>query len=676
MVWLYPLFLWALLALLIPIIIHLFNFRRYKKIAFTNVRFLKQINQKTKSGNQLKKYLILGSRLLALAFLVFAFAQPVITNKNNQLNSKKQLVSIVLDNSYSMNNIGEEGPLLEASKNRARAIINASANNNEFNIITANVDEALLHNTNKQTALENLDKIKISAGSKSFSQLLSVQQRLLAKSELIKSSYIISDFQKNNPITITQSDSSVKQTLVKINAENAENISIDTCYFSSPILQVGQPIGIEVWVSNKTSKDIEGLTLDLKIDNKPKGIASYNIKAFGKEKQVINFVLEVGGNHQCVLQLPGDNMAFDDQLYFSINLKNNFKVLNISDDDRYIQAIFNAQKGFTYVPMKCGNIQFSEFQNASLICLQGASTLSTGAVTELNKYAKDGGNVFVFPNANLPFGGLQNLASVFGFQIAENETPFLSKVSSFDREHPIFNQVFEKIPKNPDLPSVSNYFPINSPAGITIFKLPNGNSYLQDITAGKGHLFICASALTNEFTNFQNHALFVPILLKAAMLNNFKNEIYYQCGQTDGIETDLKYQKENNIQFKMGKFNYSPEVINTNGNITLNTNGEIETAGNYTLSSSASDSTLSAISFNYNRNESDCRTFNETEMQKKADEMGAELFTKSAEKLASEISVAQKGSPMWKWCIILVLLFLLIEILLIRFLNPNAKIAA
>ncbi len=676
MVWLYPLFLWALLALLIPIIIHLFNFRRYKKIAFTNVRFLKQINQQTKSGNQLKKYLILGSRLLALTFLVFAFAQPVITNKNNQLNAKKQLVSIVLDNSYSMNNIGEEGPLLEASKNRARAIINASANNNEFNIITANVDESLLHNTNKQTALENLDKIKISAGSKSFSQLLSVQQRLLAKSELIKSSYIISDFQKNNPITITQSDSSVKQTLVKINAENAENISIDTCYFSSPILQVGQPIGIEVWVSNKTSKDIEGLTLDLKIDNKPKGIASYNIKAFGKEKQVINFVLEVGGNHQCVLQLPGDNMAFDDQLYFSINLKNNFKVLNISDDDRYIQAIFNAQKGFTYVPMKSGNIQFSEFQNASLICLQGASTLSTGAVTELNKYAKDGGNVFVFPNANLPFGGLQNLASVFGFQIAENETPFLSKVSSFDREHPIFNQVFEKIPKNPDLPSVSNYFPINSPAGITIFKLPNGNSYLQDITAGKGHLFICASALTNEFTNFQNHALFVPILLKAAMLNNFKNEIYYQCGQTDGIETDLKYQKENNIQFKMGKFNYSPEVINTNGNITLNTNGEIETAGNYTLSSSASDSTLSAISFNYNRNESDCRTFNETEMQKKADEMGAELFTKSAEKLASEISVAQKGSPMWKWCIILVLLFLLIEILLIRFLNPNAKIAA
>ena len=178
-------------------------------------------------------------------------------------------------------------------------------------------------------------------------------------------------------------------------------------------------------------------------------------------------------------------MAFDDQLYFSINLKNNFKVLNISDDDRYIQAIFNAQKGFTYVPMKSGNIQFSEFQNASLICLQGASTLSTGAVTELNKYAKDGGNVFVFPNANLPFGGLQNLASVFGFQIAENETPFLSKVSSFDREHPIFNQVFEKIPKNPDLPSVSNYFPINSPAGITIFKLPNGNSYLQDITSSK-----------------------------------------------------------------------------------------------------------------------------------------------------------------------------------------------
>lgn len=676
MVWLYPLFLWALLALLIPIIIHLFNFRRYKKMAFTNVRFLKQINQQTKSGNQLKKYLILASRLLALTFLVFAFAQPLIVDKNKPLSSKKQLVSIILDNSYSMNNNAEEGPLLEAAKNRARAIINASANSNEFNIITANIDGALLHNTNKQTALENLDKIKINAGSKSFSQLLAVQQRLFANSNLVKSSYIISDFQKNNMLPLLKTDSVIKHTLVKINAENAENIGIDTCYLISPIIQVGQPIGINVVVSNNTSKDIEGLTLNLKIDNKPKGLATFNIKAYGKDKQTINFVLEEGGFHNGILQLPGDNMAFDDNLYFSIQIKNNFNVININDDDRYVQSVFSEQKGFTYSPMKSGSIQFSEFQKASLICLQGATNISNGTATELNKYAKNGGNIMVFPNAKLPYGGLQNLAQIFGFQIAENATQMMGKVSTFDKEHPLFNQVFEKIPKNLDLPSVSNYFTLTAPNGTGVFKLPIGSPFLTDIAVGKGHLFICASALTNEHTNFQNHALFVPILLKSAMLNNYNGQLYYQCGKTDGIITDLKYNKENNLELINGKFSYLPEVINNNGTITLNTNGEIETAANFMLKSSNSDSIFAALAFNYNRNESDCRTFNETELQKIADDMGVELFTKSAEKLSSQISVAQKGTPLWKWCIILVLIFLLIEILLIRFLQPNAKIAA
>ncbi len=692
MVWLFPLFLWALLTLLIPIIIHLFNFRRYKKMAFTNVRFLKQINQQTKSGNQLKKYLILASRLLALAFLVFAFAQPVIINKNTQLSGKKQLVSIILDNSYSMNNNGNEGQLLEAAKNRARAIINASGNSNEFNIITANIDGALLHNTNKQTALENIDKIKINAGAKNFSQLLAVQQRLFAASNLAKSSYIISDFQKNNPINnlfldtknaeppalagLTRNDNKVKHTLVKINAENAENIGIDTCYLSSPIIQIGQPISINVVVSNNTSKDIEGLTLNLKIDNKPKGIATFNIKAFSKEKQTINFVLDEGGIHQGILQLPGDNMAFDDNLYFSILIKNNFNVINISDEDRYVQSVFSEQKGFTYTPMKSGSIQYSEFQKASLICLQGATNISNGTATELNKFAKNGGNIMLFPNAKLPYGGLQNLASVFGFQIAENATQMLGKVSMMDKEHPLFNQVFEKIPKNIDLPNVSQYFAIAAPNGASVFKLSNGASFFSDIAIGKGHLFICASALVGEHTNFQNHALFVPILLKAAMLNNYSGQMYYQCGQTDGIITDLKYNKENNLELRNGKFSYLPEVINNNGTIILNTNGEIETAANYLLKTANSDSIFSAIAFNYNRNESDCRTFKEEELQKIADEMGIELFTKSAENLSSQISVAQKGTPLWKWCIILVLIFLLIEILLISFLKPNAKIAA
>ena len=75
---LYPAFLFGLFSLAVPVIIHLFNFRKYKKVYFTNVRFLKELKQESESKSKLKNYLILASRLLALTCLVLAFAQPFI----------------------------------------------------------------------------------------------------------------------------------------------------------------------------------------------------------------------------------------------------------------------------------------------------------------------------------------------------------------------------------------------------------------------------------------------------------------------------------------------------------------------------------------------------------------------------------------------------------------------
>jgi len=104
----YPFFLWFLAALSIPIIIHLFNFRRFKKIEFTNVRFLKEIKEQTQSHSKLKHLLVLLMRLMALAFLILAFAQPFVPTKSTE-SSGQQIVSLYIDNSFSMNLSGKEG---------------------------------------------------------------------------------------------------------------------------------------------------------------------------------------------------------------------------------------------------------------------------------------------------------------------------------------------------------------------------------------------------------------------------------------------------------------------------------------------------------------------------------------------------------------------------------------
>ncbi|MCX6185937.1 MAG: BatA domain-containing protein, partial [Bacteroidetes bacterium] len=74
----YPGFLFALFAISIPIIIHLFNFRRYKKIVFSDIRFLKQVIEKNQKQQNIKNWLVLLCRILAISFLVIAFAQPYL----------------------------------------------------------------------------------------------------------------------------------------------------------------------------------------------------------------------------------------------------------------------------------------------------------------------------------------------------------------------------------------------------------------------------------------------------------------------------------------------------------------------------------------------------------------------------------------------------------------------
>src|SRR5690348_11567661 len=110
---LYPGFLFALFAVAIPVIVHLFNFRRFKKVLFTNVRFLKEIKQDTRARSNLKHLLILISRILAVIFLVLAFAQPYIPSKNHAAMKERNKVSIYIDNSFSMDAVGRNGSLIE-----------------------------------------------------------------------------------------------------------------------------------------------------------------------------------------------------------------------------------------------------------------------------------------------------------------------------------------------------------------------------------------------------------------------------------------------------------------------------------------------------------------------------------------------------------------------------------
>jgi hypothetical protein len=135
MSFLYPSFLWALGVLSIPILIHLFNFRRTTKVFFSSTRFLKHVKEVTVARRKLKHYLILASRLLFLLFLVFTFAQPIIP-AHEQVGSNRNIL-LYLDNSQSMSaQAGEKTRGLDHAVRMAESIVETFPPDTHYKLIT------------------------------------------------------------------------------------------------------------------------------------------------------------------------------------------------------------------------------------------------------------------------------------------------------------------------------------------------------------------------------------------------------------------------------------------------------------------------------------------------------------------------------------------------------------
>ena len=170
---LYPAFLFALLTLAIPLLIHLFNFRRYQKVYFSNVQFLKEVQEQQSSRRNLKERLILASRMLALAFLVFAFAKPYIPGANAANSGKQQAVSIFVDNSYSMETLNRDGSLLDEAKRRAKEIAAAYSLNDRFQLLTQDFEGRHQRLLSREEFNDAVDTLKISPQSRTLQQIIS-----------------------------------------------------------------------------------------------------------------------------------------------------------------------------------------------------------------------------------------------------------------------------------------------------------------------------------------------------------------------------------------------------------------------------------------------------------------------------------------------------------------------
>lgn len=673
MQFLYPTFLFALAALAVPIILHLFYFRRFKKVYFTNVRFLKEVKEETSARSKLRNLLVLLMRLLAIAFLVLAFAQPFLPAKNAEVKAGTKAVSIFIDNSFSMEALSQDVPLLEKAKQRAREAVQAYAPDDQFQVLTNDFEGRHQRLVGRDDALGLIDEVAISPEVKALSRVLARQQQALQTARTDNHvAYMISDFQRNITDIENYADSTLELDLIPLQAVQERNISIDSAWFEAPVPVAGQSNPVIVKVKNLTGEDAENIRLSIRYEGQTKPVGTLSIPAGASVLDTVNLSVQRTGWHEAVLAITDYPVQFDDTYYIAFNVRDQINVLSINESapDRYLTAAFNGMDNFRIDNLLSQNLDYSTFSNYQLIVANGLNNVSTGLAFELAQYVREGGNLLVFPGRNANLDAYRSFLAAFPANellAFEEQTRIVGSVNT---EEFIFNDVFENKSANLKLPATQGNFRLATSASRgeeRLLTYRDGNAFLAKYQVDKGNLYLCAAPLDEQYNGLvRNGEIFIPMLYKMAISSGKGQKIAYSIGKDEVIEANHQTTSSDIVYKLKGQGReFIPEQRIIGAKAFLGVNNQVRDAGFYTLFLREGNP-LGTYAFNYDRRESALDYYAPDALRERVGAQANIINIADTAVLTARIEEQSQGTPLWRWCLILALVFLAGEVLLLR----------
>lgn len=680
MSFLYPVFLFALLALAIPVIIHLFNFKRYKTVYFSNVQLLKLIRKESKKKSQIKQLLILASRLLAIAALVFAFGRPYIPFNNRTTKAAQQVVAIYIDNTFSMKSEGEKGQLLEQAKMNAIGIANSYRVGTQFLIQTSDFLPQHQFLLNKEQFIAQVAEIKESSRSPKLSEVYSQATRTLSSAikKAEKTLYILSDFQKNSSdLDEIQTDSTVFTYLLPLKGGKTNNLLIDSCWFEVPGRKINQQEKLFVRIRNLSDQAYQNIPVRLTINDSLKAIS--NISITGKEESVLelNYTNNSEGFQLCKVELDDYPIIYDNSFFMSYQVQGKLRALGIynpqNNGSDYLKALFASDDLIGYDEFPENNVPISQLKNYQCIFLINNQKISSGEVSEFTSFVNDGGSLVIFPNRMASYEEYNTLlSSLNGKSIAGFDTTSMA-ISEINFNHSLYNDVFKKQENEADLPVIKgfmNFADQMQKAETPLLKFRNGKSALSTFSWGKGTVYSFAFPLEKKNFNFVRHVIFVPTVYNMVLHSGKLQKYAYSTNSNEPVMLDQSHSsgelKIINVKTKE-EFLTSLRAVGF-GKQQLILDDIPKDAGHFLITDG--DKPIQSISYNYPRNESVAEFYPEEELQKliKNDKFKQfQVFENSNKEISQTLQDYNDGKQLWKLFIVLAILFLFCEMAIIRF---------
>ena len=638
----YPEILYFLFLLIVPILVHLFQFRRFKKEYFTNVQFLKELSVQTRKSSTLKKWLLLVTRLLLLTFIIIAFAQPYFPAKDSTSASNEMY--IILDNSFSMQAKGQKGELLRRA---VQELLEEIPENTRFSLLTTSESYWNTDIKSIQSALQNIKYSPLAFRLDNLITKVNAHQTAFNKDIIV-----ITDGVGLQEKHLQNTSKNNNTYFIVPKAEQKNNVSVDSVYIKETTTDFYK-IGVTL---SAYGNDIN--PVPVAVYNNSKLIAKAVTK-IATAKESLEFTIPKDIFHGYI-SITDNGLEYDNNLYFSISKVKKINILAIGDNENnnFLSRIYTNDE-FNYISSPLASLDYNALEKQDVVVLNELEIIPQALQTTLKSVVEKGSNLVVIPSKNTNPSTLSTFLNNFGsIQVDPLETTN-KLVSKINFSHPLYASVFENKISNFQYPTTAASFTIKTKNPAALY-YDDQTAFLSSLSSFGSTVYIFAAPLHLTNSNFQKSPLIVPTFYKMGLTDRKNGISAVTIGTDSPYFVDAQLSKDAILEVKNKAEQFIPIQQIMNNRVKLTFNDYPAESGNFEIYNKSK--WIENISFNTSRTESNLTVSNSGNW--------SEYRTiESVKTIFDELQSQRSDSQIWKWFVTFALLLLLIEMAIIKFLK-------